>query len=219
MMKTRIMITLFLTFVLAFSCGFYAKTKIQQKTIKLQVSQMKSICELATMECYYHNVAKYKEQDAQGMLLWKKDKHFWIEYSGIVKVGIDVSLLTIKVQKNSVAITIPQAKVLGEKVDEASLSDTSFIVDSSSAALSGEDEIKAFSEAQKNMVLAASGNSALLASAQQRAQTLLEEYIANIGNAVGKEYSIEWIYLKADGKASTNTTEKSSDSEKKDDKD
>jgi hypothetical protein len=216
-MKTRNIIALFLIFVLSFSCGSCAKTKTQQKTIKLQVSQMKSICELATMECYYHNVAKYKEEDAEGILFWKKDKHFWIEYSGIVKVGIDVSLLTIKVEENSVAITIPEAKVLGEKVDEASLSDASFIVDNSSAALSGEDEIKAFSEAQTNMVLSASGDSALLASAQQRAQTLLEGYIKNIGDALGKEYSIEWIYLDAEGNGSTNTTEESSDSKENND--
>ena len=29
-----------------------------------QVSQMKAICELAVMECYYHKVAKYFVEDA-----------------------------------------------------------------------------------------------------------------------------------------------------------
>ena len=216
-MKRRNISAFLLIFVLLFSCGSCASKKTKQKSINLQVSQMKSICELATMECYYHNVAKYKEEDAEGILLWKKDKHFWIEYSGIVKVGIDVSLLTIKVEENSVVITIPEAKVLGEKVDEASLSDASFIMDNSSATLSGEDEIKAFSEAQKNMVLSASGDSALLASAQQRAQTLLEGYIKNIGNTLGKEYSIEWKYLDTNGNGSTNTTKELSDSKESND--
>ena len=216
-MKRRNIISLLLIFVLLFSCVSCASKKTKQKSINLQVSQMKSICELATMECYYHNVAKYKEEDAKGILLWKKDKHFCIEYSGIVKVGIDVSLLTIKVEENSVVITIPEAKVLGEKVEGASLSDASFILDNSSASLSGEDEIKAFSEAQKNMVLSASGDSALLASAQQRAQTLLEGYIENIGDALLKEYSIEWKYLDANGNGSTNTTKESSDSKENND--
>ena len=35
----------------------------------------------------------------------------------------------------------------------------------------------------------------LLANAQQRAQKLLEDYVNNIGNCVGKTYNIKWIYL------------------------
>ena len=46
----------------------------QVKEITPQASQMKSICELATMECYYHNVAKFDKKDAEGVLFWKKDK-------------------------------------------------------------------------------------------------------------------------------------------------
>ena len=39
----------------------------------------------------------------------------------------------------------------------------------------------------------------LLANAQQRAKSLLEEYIKNIGEAVGKEYKIDWIHVDASG--------------------
>ena len=160
-----------------------------------EISQMKSISELAVMECYYHNVAKYKEEDAQGILLWKKDKHFWIEYSGIVKIGIDSSKLKIEVIENSVTISLPEAKVLDKKVDNLSLTKDSFIVDEDSADISGEDEIKAFSEAQDKMVEAASNDKVLLASAQLRVQKLLEKYINNIGDELGVVYSIDWIYL------------------------
>ena len=41
----------------------------------------------------------------------------------------------------------------------------------------------------------ASSDAVLLASAQQRAQKLLEDYVNNIGNCIGKSYKIEWIYL------------------------
>ena len=41
----------------------------------------------------------------------------------------------------------------------------------------------------------ASSDTVLLASAQQRAQKLLEDYVNNIGNCIGKTYKIEWIYL------------------------
>ena len=34
-----------------------------------QVVQMRAICQLATMECYYHNVAKFN-QEVAGQFLW-----------------------------------------------------------------------------------------------------------------------------------------------------
>ena len=40
------------------------------------ISQMKAICELATMKCYYHTVAKYKEENAEQFLWMSKDKKF-----------------------------------------------------------------------------------------------------------------------------------------------
>ena len=52
------------------ACG---KNEDEKKEIIPQSSQMKSICELATMDCYYHNVAKYNEEDASGIWLWKKE--------------------------------------------------------------------------------------------------------------------------------------------------
>ena len=166
-----------------------------------QVSQMKAICELAVMECYYHNVAKYFEEDAsKGFLgIGRKDKHFWVEYSGIVKLGIDVSHVNIEVADTQVTITLPEAKVLGCTVDSSSLSKDSFIVDKKSADIEGEDKVKAFDEAQSALEENAANDKALLASAQQRAQDLLEEYITNIGNVVGQQYSIKWVYVDSNG--------------------
>ena len=85
----------------------------QAKEITPQASQMKSICELATMDCYYHNVAKYSKEDASGALWWKKDRKFWVEYAGVVTIGIDTTLVNIEVNDDNVTITIPPAKVLG----------------------------------------------------------------------------------------------------------
>lgn len=204
-MKIRKMISVLFVLVLSITCTSCDKMEEEKKNIEPQVSQMKSISELAAMECYYHNVAKFKEEDAEGILLWKKDKNFWIEYSGVVKIGIDATLLNIVVEEDKVTISIPEAKVLGKKVDEASLNKDSFIVDIDSADISGDDEVKAFAEAQEYMVKAAAEDSALLASAQQRVQKLLEEYVTNIGNAVGKEYSIEWKYIDTEENDSVET--------------
>lgn len=158
-----------------------------------KIEQMKSICELSVMECYYHNVAKFKEEDAAGALWWKKDKHFWVEYSGIVKLGVDASLISLEVSDTKITITLPAAKVLGCKVDSSSLNENSYIVDQDSAAISAEDEVEAFAQAQSQLEEQASNDRALLSEAQRRVQILL--YIINIGDAVGKKYSIQWICL------------------------
>ena len=190
------LLSVFLSLVVLVSLTACGKPE-ETITIEPQISQMKSICKLAVMECYYHDVAKYTEKDATGMLWWKKDKRFWIEYSGVVKLGIDVSLVTIDVKDSQITITLPPAEVQGCTVDSSSLTKESYIVDQSSASIKAEDEILAFKEAQTLLEENAANDTALLAEAQQRAQTLLEDYVTNIGNTIGKEYTINWVYLDA----------------------
>lgn len=191
---------LFLGMVLALfaaSCGSSGAAPVNMEP---KTSQMKAICELAVMDCYYHNVAKFEEEDAEGILWWQKDKHFWIEYSGVVTLGIDASQVSVEVNDREVIITIPQATVLTCTVDSASLTEDSFIVEKGSAKVDAADEVAAFGAAQRQLEENASSDTALLASAQQRVQTLLEDYVTNIGKAVGKEYTIKWVYLTDDGK-------------------
>lgn len=175
------------------------------KNIAPETSQMKSICELAVMECYYHNVAKYKEENATGILWWEKDRHFWMEYAGVVTIGVDTSLMNIEVKDENVTITIPPAKVLGCKVDETTLTEDSFIVAQNSAKVEAEHQTEAFKSAKDKLESEAKSNFTLLAAAQQRVQKLLEDYVNNIGNSVGKTYKIKWIYL--EGAEELNKTE------------
>ena len=181
--------------VLTLSLAACSDTEPAPVDMEPQTSQMKAICELAVMDCYYHNVAKYELKDAEGFLWWTKDKNFWIEYSGVVTLGVDVSRVTVEVDGTKVTISIPAAEVLSCTVDSSSLTKDSYIVAKDSAAIEAEDEIAAFSVAQADLEATASQDTALLASAQQQAQQLLEDYITNIGKATGKSYSIEWIYL------------------------
>ena len=181
--------------MLTLSLAACSNTEPAPVDMEPKTSQMKAICELAVMDCYYHNVAKYELKDAEGFLWWTKDKNFWIEYSGVVTIGIDVSRVTVEVDGTKVTISIPAAEVLSCTVDSSSLTEDSYIVAKDSAAIEAEDEIAAFSVAQADLEATASQDTALLASAQQQAQQLLEDYITNIGKATGKSYSIEWIYL------------------------
>ena len=81
-------------------------------------SGVTSVCELATLKCYYHNVAK-EEIDASGPFAkWFKTgyKKIWTEYSGIIEYGIDVSKVEVSEPDKDgvVTITIPEAEVLSE---------------------------------------------------------------------------------------------------------
>lgn len=176
-------------------CLSFTACSNTDENITPQVSQMKAICELATMQCYYHAVAKYFKEDVSGMLWWEKDRNFWVEYSGIVTIGIDASLVTIEVEGENVTISIPAAKVLSCKVDEETLTEKSFIVAKDSASVEAKHQTEAFKKAQVKMQEDASNDTVLLANAQQRAQKLLEDYVNNIGDCTGKKYTIKWVYL------------------------
>ncbi len=181
------------------------KEEPELPSAKLEEQQMKEIGELAALECYFHNVAKYFEKDASGILFWEKDKHFWVEYSGIVKLGIDVTELRFSIDGNRVTVTMPRAKVLSCKVDEATLNEDSFIIAEGSAKVTAEDQIEAFNEAQSIMVERASSDKELLGYAEQRVRELIGDYIENIGSLINVKYEVTWNYAEA----SSNTDETS----------
>ena len=199
-MKRIIAILLMIASLLALcACG---AASVPPATEETQITQMRTICELATMDCYYHNLAKYYEKDADKGILGfgKKDKKFWVEYSGEVTIGLDATLVALQVSGDQVTITIPPAKVLGAKVYSDSLTTDSYIIDKDSADITAEDQTRVFENAQADMLAQASNDHLLLFNAQQRAQMLLEDYVTNIGNAIGVTYQINWIYLDENGK-------------------
>ena len=198
----KIKFTLLICFLLVCTA---CKNEKEEPQAKPDVVQAKAICELATMECYYNNVAKYYEEDASGFLFWEKDKNFWIEYSGIVTVGIDASRLAIEVDGTTVTISLPPAEVLDCAVDNDSLTEDSFYIADDSAKVKAEDQTQALQVAQQKMREEAENDSELLSDAQQLAQKLLEDYVNNLGEAVGVEYTIEWIYLDANEEADGDT--------------
>ena len=129
---------------------------------------------------------------ASGYLLWKKDKNFWISYDGIVTLGIDSSKLDVKVDGENVKIHIPEAKVLSSKPNPDSITKDSYYYAKNSAIADADDQTKAYKKAEKEMEKTAANDTVLLAQAQQRVQSMLEDYVKNMGTMLGKEYTITW---------------------------
>lgn len=172
----------------------------------LSLTQMKSICELATLKCYYHNVAKItKEKD---VLWWDTTAELWIEYSGIVKLGVDITNLDMQVDGNQVTITMPKAKVLSCQVDQTSLDKDSYYTNREGLGaekINADDQTEAIKTAQENMLENVQSDESLLQQAEQRAQELLEQYVKNVGNAMGKTYEVSFVIAEDAGTATDST--------------
>lgn len=166
-----------------------------KETQTADFSGVTSVCELATLKCYYHNVAK-AETEASGIFAkWLKTgyKKIWTEYSGIIEYGIDISQVTVsEPDKNGVVtVTMPDAQVLNVDVDEDSLgtplTDTGFLT-----SVTTEEKTTTLAAAQEAMEQQAKENTEMLSQAKARAKTLIEEYIKNVGESIGEEYTVEW---------------------------
>lgn len=166
-----------------------------KETQTADFSGVTSVCELATLKCYYHNVAK-AETEASGIFAkWLKAgyKKIWTEYSGIIEYGIDISQVTVsEPDKNGVVtVTMPDAQVLNVDVDEDSLgtplTDTGFLT-----SVTTEEKTTTLAGAQEAMEQQAKENTEMLSQAKARAKTLIEEYIKNVGERIGEEYTVEW---------------------------
>ena len=159
---------------------------------------MKAICQLAVLECDYHNLAKFEQKDASKFLWMTKDKRFWVEYSATTVLGIDVNQVSMKLQDDVVNITLPKAQVLDCKVNGDSLSKDSYIVDKDSAPVTAQDEVAAFQEAQDGLQKTVEADNNMMNLAQERAEELLRNYVNSLAKATGTEYQVEFHYIEED---------------------
>ena len=163
-----------------------------------QEGHMKAICQLAVLECEYHNLAKFEQKDASKFLWMIKDKRFWVEYSATAVLGINADQVSMELQGDVVNITLPKAQVLHCKVNGDSLSPDSYIVDKASATVTAEDEVYAFQEAQDGLQKTVEADNNMMNLAQTRVEDLLRNYVNSLAKATGTEYRVEFHYIEED---------------------
>lgn len=177
--------------LLSINCLFGCGSQKQ----KPDFSSIKSVCELSTLKCYYHNVATY-EKNAHGLLkvFGSGYKKIWIEYSGIVNLGIDINKVDISEPdtNNVITIKIPDAEVQSTSLDKSTLSEP--LTDKGVfTKITTEEKTEALSSAQQNMKETAQKDTSLLAQAKEHAKLILQGYINNLGDEFNEEYTIKWV--------------------------
>lgn len=181
--------------LLTTACG-----KAEESALPLpQEEQVKTICQLAVLECEYHNLAKYQDGQKVERFLWMtKGKRFWVEYSATAVLGIDADQVSMELQGDVVSITLPRARVLNCKVNGDSLSKDSYIVDKDSAPVTAQDEVAAFQDAQDGLQKTVEADGDMLDLAQTRVEDLLRNYVNSLAKATGTEYQVEFHYIEED---------------------
>ena len=168
--------------------------------IQPSITEIRSICNLATLECHFNNVAKSTKAAGTGLShLGEADRDFWIEYSGIVKIGVDMSKVNIKISDNVVTVYIPDAEILSYKADSESMSETIAKPDKlNKNPISSEDKTSAMNTAEIQIKEGIEKNTTLLATAKEKAKTLIENYINKLGEETGVNYTIVWNDVEED---------------------
>ena len=156
---------------------------------------IQKLCELTTLECYYHNVSDWS-QSAYGLFGYGAKK-VWIEYDGVVRVGIKAGQIKISDpdENDVITVTMPEATILDKDLDERSIkeisSDTPVLFFNDE--VNTEDRKKALANAQEDMEASAAKNDMILGEAQERAKKIIERNIVALGEAGGKHYTVKFI--------------------------
>lgn len=161
-----------------------------------QLDAIKNICQLATLECRYHNVAKSKKTAGEGLVhLGEKERIFWIEYTGVAEISFDLNELKMKTSGTNIKITLPEPTITTQ-VDPDSWTPGSYVISDDhwiqKNPITADDQTQSINEAQLAMEENLRNNSSLLTTASQQAKELITNYIDQIGEATGTAYTVSW---------------------------
>lgn len=168
----------------------------KNETLSENIKKLELTGNLVTYEAYFHNVL---ETTKDSNSIFKKDRKLFAEYTGTIKLGIDLSKVKIDVQGDTINVLIPKAKIIGEpNVDESDFKKEKFIESEDGFLIknpiTGDDISKAFDDAQSEMKKSAESDEQLLSTAQTRAKIIIEESINQLAGISSKDYTINWEF-------------------------
>jgi hypothetical protein len=161
-------------------------TKISNDLLSQQIQ---NISEFATLEYKYTNMGKFENQATfYGWKVPLTTKSFIISYDGIIKAGIDMTQVDIKMKGKTIYVTVPQAKILTHEIDEKSIEvfdETQNIFNPISIT-----DYHQFSLDQREKMEKKVKEKGLIAEAQKKVKTTITTFIKT-SNQLSDEYKIE----------------------------
>ena len=192
MKKVVFLISIIFISICLTGCG-----KSESEQLAENIKKMELTGNLVTYEAYYHNIIEYKTKAGTGITHWfEKDRMLFAEYTGTIKLGVDLSKVDIDVKGNEIIVSLPQATVIGEpSVDKNDFNANNFIESKDGInknPLTIEDSTAAYKQAQQNMKDSAVNDNELLSLARDRAKVLIAENIKQFSNLSEDKYTITW---------------------------
>ena len=164
---------------------------------KPKLDTIKQICELETLTVKCNDVVKGKKKAGKGWThILEKDRVYWIEYTGIVEMGVNADDAVIEVSDDKVYITLPEAEVLDVYVDPESINKDSIYVSNDNFINPNEFTVKNQSKiikaAQKQLETAFEKDKEIKEETTRATKKAIENYVNKLGESFDIDYEIIW---------------------------
>ncbi len=123
---------------------------------------------------------------------------------------MDIANLDMQVDGDQVTITMPKAEVLSCQVDQTSLNEDSYYTTREGLAQRRSMRMTRRKQSRLRRKICWKVSSRMnpcSKQAQQRAQELLEQYVKNVGDAMGKTYEVSFVIADEAGTNTVSTDE------------
>lgn len=170
---------------------------IEESSIRPEEAQVQNICQLATLQCYYHTVATAIKEAGSGFdHLGEKDTEFWVEYTATAELGVDFSKVVMVIENEVVYIYMPDAEILGN-INVLSESTSNAISPehnwyTNDVEITASDIADALADANEDVRDEIEKDSMLISTATSRAKDIIEKYVEQIAELSGKPYKVEF---------------------------
>lgn len=156
-------------------------------------SEIGNIGELATMEYLFTDAAKFS--DSKQIKSWNipfTEKSFLLKWSGVIKAGVNLDLVSITVDKadKKIVVLVPSAEILSYQIDNDSVE----VLDEKDNIFNNitvDDKIK-FDAATEDAMKKRAIENGILEKAQKNAEDILLR-ILQAEPTIGSDYTIEFV--------------------------
>lgn len=179
-MKKKTTLTLLIVCLLAFAFligSFIGKEQARPTiTSDLIENRIEKVKELVTLDYHYTNMGQFENHNTfYGWRVPFTEKKFIVSYNGLIKAGVDLSDMQVRLKENSILITLPPAHIISHEIDEYSIK----VFDEKSSVFNPIliSDYKTFSQDQKKEVETQAVQRGLIQQAQKRSEEAIREIL------------------------------------------